>query len=302
MPHPRRAVRLRWGDRRHRERPRRRLAADLRRDGLGRADEVCARAAEVDDRAFVAEVFARRKIEGGDVEGWVARKQELTLRLLADSPQGLPGRRRPGRAAPEGQARLGVVTTTWRANVEAVLEASGLREAFELIIAKEDVKAAKPDPEGYRLALARLKLPAGEVVALEDSPSGLAAARGAGVRVVAVGHRRAAGEWAGEAAVPAEPGRTRPGPGDPRAHSGTRARGDLRARPDRSVRRGGAWEPGGTPVPCSCPSTGIPSAAGPRRRSPKERRSSATCCTHRPRRSPRRTAGSAPSTGSRIEL
>ena len=165
--------------------------------GWQESDETCSRAAEIDDRAFVLEVFARRKIEKGNVEGWVARKQELTLRLLADSPRVYPGvvavvdRLR-------GRARLGVVTTTWRANVEAVLEASGLRQAFEVVVAKEDVRVPKPDPECYRLALAKLKLPVSEVVALEDSPGGLAAARGAGVRVVAVGHRKPKGEWVGD--------------------------------------------------------------------------------------------------------
>jgi beta-phosphoglucomutase len=166
-------------------------------------DETCSRAAEVDDRAFCAEVFARRKLEGGDVEGWSRRKQELTSRMLADAPRVYRGAAELVEAL-KGRVRLAVVTTTWRANVEAVLEASGLAGAFEVMITKEDVKAPKPDPEGYRLALARLKLPAIEVVALEDSPGGLAAARGAGVRVVAVGHRRPRGEWVGDAAVVAD--------------------------------------------------------------------------------------------------
>jgi beta-phosphoglucomutase len=164
--------------------------------GWQESDETCSRAAEIDDRAFVLEVFARRKIEKGNVEGWVARKQELTLRLLADSPRIYPGV--PALVERlRGRVRLGVVTTTWRANAETVLEASGLRQAFEVVVAKEDVKAPKPDPECYRLALAKLKLPASEVVTLEDSPSGLAAARGAGIRAVAVGHRKPKGEWVG---------------------------------------------------------------------------------------------------------
>jgi beta-phosphoglucomutase len=81
-----------------------------------------------------------------------------------------------------------------------VLRASGLLDAFEFIVAKEDVTVPKPDPEGYRLALARLGLPGSDVVAIEDSPGGLAAARGAGVRTVAVGHRRPLREWAGDSA------------------------------------------------------------------------------------------------------
>jgi beta-phosphoglucomutase len=168
------------------------------RMGWFEPDESCSRAAEVDDRAFVAEVFARRKIDGGNVEGWVARKQELTLRLLADSTK-----LNPGVAALvgslDGRVRLGVVTTTWRENVESVLRASGLARAFEFVVAKEDVKATKPDPEGYLLALAKLGLPGQDVVALEDSAGGLEAARGAGLRAVAVGHRRPDGDWVGDA-------------------------------------------------------------------------------------------------------
>jgi beta-phosphoglucomutase len=160
------------------------------------SDETCVRAAEIDDRAFVREVFDRRKVDGGDVDGWVARKQELTLQLLADSPKIYPGvARLVGNL--QGKVRLGVVTTTWRSNVEAVLRASGLAEAFEFIVAKEDVKAPKPSPQGYRLALAKLGPPALDVVVLEDSPSGLQAARKAGLKVVAVGHRRPIGEWVG---------------------------------------------------------------------------------------------------------
>jgi beta-phosphoglucomutase len=163
------------------------------------SDESCARAAELDDRAFCAEVFSRRKLDGGDSEGWSRRKQELTARLMAESP-----RLYPGVAALvgllRGRARLAVVTTTWRANVEALLGASGLLGAFEVVIGKEDVAAPKPDPEGYRLALRRLALPAAQAVALEDSPTGLAAALGAGIRVVAVGHRKPRGDWSGDAA------------------------------------------------------------------------------------------------------
>jgi beta-phosphoglucomutase-like phosphatase (HAD superfamily) len=40
---------------------------------------------------------------------------------------------------------------------------------------------------------------AGEAVALEDSPSGLAAARGAGIHCIAIGHRRLPGDWMGDA-------------------------------------------------------------------------------------------------------
>jgi beta-phosphoglucomutase len=172
-----------------------RTFADL---GWEIADEICARAVEEDDRAFLAGIFAERKIEGGDIEGWVRRKQELALAMLKDSPRLYPGVAELVGSV-RGRVRLAVVSTTWRANIETVLQASGLADAFGLIVGKEDVESVKPDPACYRLALKRLKLVPAEAVALEDSPSGLTAARGAGLRVVAVGHRRPRGDWVGTA-------------------------------------------------------------------------------------------------------
>ncbi len=172
-----------------------RTLADL---GWEVPDEVAARAVEMDDRVFLAELFANKKLEGGDVEGWVRRKQSLTVALLADSPRVYRGVGDLVRAV-QGRVRLGVVSTTWRANIQTVLNASGLAEAFELIIGKEDVQAVKPDPECYLTALKRVNVAAAEAVALEDSPTGLNAAQGAGIRVIAVGHRLPRGDWGGTA-------------------------------------------------------------------------------------------------------
>jgi HAD superfamily hydrolase (TIGR01509 family) len=157
--------------------------------------EACARAAEVDDRDFLRDLFAERKIADGAVAGWVERKQVLTRGLLADAPWVYPGVPALLEGLRRGGTRLAVVSGTWRENVEAVLGPLGLRPAFELVVGKEDVERPKPDPQAYLVALERLKLPAAQVVALEDSPTGIAAARAAGVPVVAVGHRRPPGDW-----------------------------------------------------------------------------------------------------------
>jgi len=162
--------------------------------GWGVSPEDCARAASMDDRAFLAAIFAAKGVEGGDVEGWVGRKQAATLSMLADFPRVYPGVAELVRAL-AGKVRLGVVSTTWRANIAAVLDASGLADRFEVVVAKEDVEATKPDPECYRLALRRLDVKPSQAVALEDSATGLAAATGAGIRCVAVGHRLPEGAW-----------------------------------------------------------------------------------------------------------
>jgi HAD superfamily hydrolase (TIGR01509 family) len=167
----------------------------LARMGWELPDEAASRAAEIDDRYFLQELFGRRKIEGADIDGWIRVKQEVAELMLADAPRLYDGVVELVGALRKKGVRLAVVTTTWRRNVEVVLKASGLVEAFDIIVAKEDVAATKPSPDGYDQALRRLKVTAKSAVALEDSPTGLASARAAGIDAVAVGHRRREGEW-----------------------------------------------------------------------------------------------------------
>lgn len=76
-----------------------------------------------------------------------------------------------------------LVTTSSRSAVAALLagQASPLAAAFSFWICGEDVRAKKPSPEGYQLALDRLTLPPSEVLVVEDSPQGLEAATAAGL-------------------------------------------------------------------------------------------------------------------------
>ena len=55
-----------------------------------------------------------------------------------------------------------------------------------MIRASDDVKRTKPDPELYLSACQGLGVPASQAIALEDSPNGVAAAKNAGMYVVAI--------------------------------------------------------------------------------------------------------------------
>jgi HAD superfamily hydrolase (TIGR01509 family) len=167
--------------------------------GLQITDEIAARALEVDDREFLTDLFTEREIPVDKVDEWVDRKQALTVELLRYAPRVYPGVAELVGALRD-RARLAVVSGTWRENVEIVLHSAGLADAFGLIVAKEDVTRRKPDPEAYRLALKKLRLSPQSVAAIEDSPSGLSAAREAGIRrLIALGHRRPFGDWVGDA-------------------------------------------------------------------------------------------------------
>jgi HAD superfamily hydrolase (TIGR01509 family) len=81
--------------------------------------------------------------------------------------------------------KLGLATTTSRATVKELLNVffKG-RNPFQVVVAGEDVKNKKPDPEVYRLALLQLKVKPSHALAFEDSASGLAAAKAAGLRCI----------------------------------------------------------------------------------------------------------------------
>ena len=82
---------------------------------------------------------------------------------------------------------MAIATTTSRANVAALLSTQlgpAWSTGFAAIVCGEDVARKKPDPEVYLRALGQLGVEPGRALAIEDSPDGTAAARGAGVPVV----------------------------------------------------------------------------------------------------------------------
>ena len=81
---------------------------------------------------------------------------------------------------------LVIVSGAARAEILTALRPVRLRPAFRFLIAAEDVRRGKPHPEGYLRALARLRLSPERAMAVEDSPGGIRAARGAGLRVLGV--------------------------------------------------------------------------------------------------------------------
>ncbi len=77
--------------------------------------------------------------------------------------------------------------------IEAILSGVGLRHAFSAIVGVEDAPGTKPDPAPYLEAALRLAakapgLTTAECLAFEDSSPGIAAALGAGMKVVGVAH------------------------------------------------------------------------------------------------------------------
>ena len=88
--------------------------------------------------------------------------------------------------AKEKGMTVGVASGTIRERAEKMLRFHGIYEMLDCTAFGNEVQAGKPAPDLYRLAMKRGGLKPSEVIAFEDSLSGVKAARAAGLRTVYV--------------------------------------------------------------------------------------------------------------------
>ncbi len=126
-----------------------------------------------------------------------ARKVESFAGLIPGIPV-FEGAREVVRAL-AAEVPLAIASGARHDEIEAILGGLGLLDAFQAIVGVEDAERTKPDPAPYveaarRLAAQAPGLDPGECVAFEDSIPGIAAALGAGMKVVGVAHSYPADE------------------------------------------------------------------------------------------------------------
>ncbi|MEU8826855.1 HAD-IA family hydrolase [Streptomyces sp. NPDC048636] len=111
-----------------------------------------------------------------------ARIDELELAEVPGGVKLLPGTAELLAGLPA--ARWAVVTSANGQLARARLTEVGLRPGT--LISADDITRGKPDPEPFLLAAERLGVAPARCVAFEDAPAGLASARAAGMRTVAL--------------------------------------------------------------------------------------------------------------------
>lgn len=88
--------------------------------------------------------------------------------------------------------KIGIYSGASSDDIELMLENSGFREFFDVIVSADDVEKGKPDPEGYVKALniinkkSDTQIPPSQCIVIEDSHWGIAAAKKAGMRIIGV--------------------------------------------------------------------------------------------------------------------
>ncbi|MBL9000835.1 MAG: HAD family phosphatase [Phycisphaerae bacterium] len=141
-----------------------------------------------------ADAYARlclrvgRGVDPDAFASFIALKWERAATLIGEGHvRAYPGTVRLIHAARD-RAAIAVCSGARRREIDLMLEALGLAGVFRTIVSADDVPKAKPDPAGYVLTVRRLGLTPRDCVVIEDTDKGIAAAKEAGLKVVAVAH------------------------------------------------------------------------------------------------------------------
>ncbi|NET56721.1 MAG: HAD family phosphatase [Symploca sp. SIO2E6] len=161
-------------------------ASEFREVCLGRSDRAC-----------LQEILERRGrvVTPDDLTKLITRKAQAYQRQLEEMEKlpiypGLEDLIFKLRVA---QLPMGVVSGALRCEVELVINRANLAQHFCVIVAGDEIKVSKPEPDGYLLAVEKinqqyphLNLHSYECLAIEDTPAGIEAAKRAGMQVVGV--------------------------------------------------------------------------------------------------------------------
>jgi beta-phosphoglucomutase len=132
------------------------------------------------------------------VWAWLGRDHPGAAHVIAERDRRYRARTADGSTVPEtvrAAVRLAaehvpvaVCSGAARSEIESTLRAAGIAGCVDLIVATEDVPRGKPAPDGYLEAhrLLAPELPAGDVLAFEDTEPGVVSALAAGLRCIAV--------------------------------------------------------------------------------------------------------------------
>jgi HAD superfamily hydrolase (TIGR01509 family) len=81
---------------------------------------------------------------------------------------------------------VGVASSSPRERLERTLRRAGLLEAFDVVVAGDEVEHGKPAPDMFLLAAERLGVPPEQCIVIEDSSPGVQAGMAAGMHTIGV--------------------------------------------------------------------------------------------------------------------
>lgn len=136
--------------------------------------------------SYILTHFLKRPITGQELLQMEHEKESLFRKIYEPHIEPIAGILAFMDSLESNGVKLGVATSAPYANLELILGKINIREKLGSVLASEDVKKHKPDPEVYLSSAANLSIAPEKCLVFEDSFSGISAALNAGMQVVGV--------------------------------------------------------------------------------------------------------------------
>ena len=115
-----------------------------------------------------------------------ARKQALYRRNVAQNIVPLPGAVALIKALKKNHIKTAIGSSAVQANIDVILQGLGIEKDFQAIVPGTEVAEGKPSPLIFQLAAKKLGVKPANCVVIEDAIAGVAAAKSAGMKCLAV--------------------------------------------------------------------------------------------------------------------
>jgi HAD superfamily hydrolase (TIGR01509 family) len=120
----------------------------------------------------------------GELQALITKKASAFQKLIeSDGAAALPGSVALIKHL-SGKIPIAICSGALREDILPILGKLDVEKAFNTIVTANDTHISKPDPAPYKLAMKKLNVTSG--LAIEDTPAGIASAKGAGLKALAV--------------------------------------------------------------------------------------------------------------------
>ena len=127
-----------------------------------------------------------RQIAQGEIDAIAKEKEETFRKVIRQKIKPLPGAVELIKSLRKQGFKMAIASSAPMENIRLITGSLGIDNCFQSIVTGQDVTEGKPSPQGFLLAAQRLGVEPKNCIVIEDAVAGVAAAKRAGMRCLAI--------------------------------------------------------------------------------------------------------------------
>jgi len=121
-----------------------------------------------------------------EVQAIAAEKEDRYRQLVSQQVAPLPGAIELIKSLVAKGVKMAIASSAPMENIQLITGSLGLADCFQAVVWGGEVTEGKPSPQGFLLAAEKLGVEPGNCLVIEDAVAGVAAAKSAGMKCLAV--------------------------------------------------------------------------------------------------------------------